>query len=231
MLVASERNLSAGGLGGAGVPAPACVTGVVLCGGKSRRMGLDKALLELAGGPLLERAIGVLAPLASEVVIACGQEPRYAELGHRLALDGAGLEGPLAGLAAGLDAAGTEWVLALACDMPRVSTEEMRGLLAIASASANGAGADVCVFASARGVEPLCAVYRKTCLAPMRAALESGERRATAFWDLPAADGQKLTIERLELQLDAGSDAPHMLVNLNTPEELARERRRQGMEE
>lgn len=228
MLEASERNLSAGRPRGAVVPAPALVTGVVLCGGMSRRMGLDKARLELGDEPLLERAARVLAPLAREVVIACGSEPRYAELGFRLALDDEGVDGPLAGLAAGLAAAGTEWVLALACDMPRVRTEDYRRLLARANAHGAG-GSDVCVYASARGVEPLCAVYRATCLAPMRTALANGERKATGFWNLRGADGRPLAIERIEVELGAddqgGSD---MFYNLNTPEDLARERRRLG---
>ncbi len=228
MLEASKTNMSASRPVGAVVPAPALVTGVVLCGGMSRRMGLDKARLELGDESLLERAVRVLSPLAREVVIACGPEPRYAELGFRLALDGEGVDGPLAGLAAGLEAAGTEWVLALACDMPRVRTEDCRSLLA--HAKAHGAeGSDVCVYASARGVEPLCAVYRATCLAPMRAALADGERRATGFWDLRTADGRPLAIERLQVEL--GPDdavVSDMLVNLNTPEDLARERHRQG---
>ena len=92
------------------------ITGVVLCGGASRRMGQDKATLEVAGERLLDRAVEALSGHVNEVLLACGAEERYADRGLRLALDAGADLGPLGGLGAGLAQARTEWVLLLACD-------------------------------------------------------------------------------------------------------------------
>ena len=98
----------------------------VLCGGRSRRMGRDKALLRLGDQTLLERTVGVLSRLAPRVYLACGAEERYAELGLECVLDRLPDGGPLAGLEAALtrlQADGGGWLGILACDMPRAESE------------------------------------------------------------------------------------------------------------
>lgn len=164
-------------------------------------MGRDKSLLEVRGETLLAHAIGTLEPVASEVLLACGPSERYAEYGRRLVLDRFEDGGPLAGLEAALSASRTEWIVALACDMPRADASTLGRLL-------EREDLDVCFLRTERGVEPLCAVYRRTCLAPMRAALEAGERKVVSF----------LRFGRLQAgdrELDGG-----VAVNLNTPEEF-----------
>ncbi len=190
------------------MPARAALTGVVLCGGRSVRMGRDKSLLEIGGRTLLERAISVLSGIADDVVLACGPLARYEDLGRPLATDAFADGGPLAGLEAGLRRADTEWVAALACDMPRVEPSIFVELLERAQRD----GLDVCFLRTERGVEPLCAVYRKTCLAPMRAALEKGERKVVSFlrFDPKPRVG--------EIALEAS-----LAVNLNTPAEFQAE--------
>jgi molybdopterin-guanine dinucleotide biosynthesis protein A len=190
----------------------AATTGVVLCGGRSLRMGRDKSLLEIGGRTLLERAIAVLEGIgreaASEVLLACGPAERYADLGRPLVLDAYPDGGPLAGIEAGLARARTEWIAALACDMPRAEPSIFDALLERAERD----GLDVCFLRTDRGVEPLCAVYRKTCLAPIRAALETGERKVVSF--LRFEPRPKVG----ELELEEG-----LAVNLNTPAEFEAE--------
>jgi len=188
--------------------------GILLCGGGSVRMGSDKALLDLGGKPLLEYPLALLDELCGSVVLACGSEERYADLGRPLALDAEAGVGPLAGLVAGLSATNAEWSIALGCDMPRVTIE----LLAALMEEAVKSSLDVCAYEDAGGPQPLCAVYRNTCLTPARDALAAGERRLTSFWREP------LRIGRLSGPEDA-------LANLNTPEDLARERARRNAEE
>ena len=92
------------------------VSGVVFCGGRSVRMGSDKALLELEGRSLLEHAVDTLRELTPHVFLATGPAERYAELGLERVLDKTGGAGPLAGLAAALEhacARGSRWLLAL----------------------------------------------------------------------------------------------------------------------
>ena len=82
------------------VPVRMPVGGVVLCGGLSQRMGMDKALARIGERSLLERTIGTLAERTEWVGLACGAEPRYEEFGRPLLLDHTAGEGPLVGLRA-----------------------------------------------------------------------------------------------------------------------------------
>jgi len=193
-------------------------SGLVICGGKSRRMGTDKALVDLAGARFLDRSIAALAPLAAEVVLATGSEPRYPELGLRSVTDTRPDCGPLAGLAAGLEdarRAGREVVLVVACDTPRADARLFRALL---ERLEEGAGADACLLRTPDGLEPLCAVYRTTCSAPALTALDAGRRRMTAFHD----DVTLAFLDLAELPPEVAEARPD--TNVNTPAELEAER-------
>ena len=199
---------------------PMAFLGVVFCGGASQRMGRDKAALPLAGHSLLERATAVLDRVAGSVVLACGPEDRYAELGRPRVLDAAPDLGPLGGLSAALEhlvdssaerPAADPWLAALACDMPRARAEVFEALLA----RARERDADACLLETDGGVEPLYAVYRGTCLAAVRAALAAGERRMISFHDT-------LTVTTLaESELAGGLRS--CAVNVNTPSDYERE--------
>lgn len=199
------------------------VIGVVLCGGASLRMGADKGSLRFGDGELVDRAIGALRGVCDEVVLACGTEERYADRGLRLVMDREGGMGPLEGIAASLESIGAEWAVVLACDLPRVVTEVPKALLA----RARDEDLDACCLESRRGMEPLIAVYRRTCLAPMREALAEGMRRVDSFHGMNRNDGAALRIGGLpegELpEVVRGLDVAH---NLNTPLDLAAERAR-----
>ncbi len=196
------------------------LTGVVLCGGRSVRMGADKASLRLSDTTLLERAAAALSSLARETLLACGSSERYADLGFPLALDACEDGGPLAGLEAGLARARTEWLAALACDMPRAEARVFEALLA----RARERGLDACLLETEKGVEPLCAVYRSTCLEPVRAAIAAGERKVTSFRRFPTASGALPRVGvLLERELPGGLSELGVAVNLNTLEELGAE--------
>ncbi|MDZ4774957.1 MAG: molybdenum cofactor guanylyltransferase, partial [Planctomycetota bacterium] len=122
----------------------------MLCGGRSSRMGSDKAGLAIDGQSFLERALHVLDAVVTDVRIACGPTPRYLEYGRELVLDRAGDLGPLGGLEAALFSTRAEFVLALACDMPRVDSALLAELVDVAIAR----DLDVCVLRSTRGIEP-----------------------------------------------------------------------------
>ncbi|MCZ6598970.1 MAG: molybdenum cofactor guanylyltransferase [Planctomycetota bacterium] len=191
---------------GGGIPATTIGTAVILCGGRSRRMGTDKARLVVGDQTLLERAVAVGDAVAPRVLLACGSEARYGDLGREQLLDrfpagaaGAGAArasavdaartvhdrggGPLAGLEAALTAARSDWVAVLACDMPGVEPPVFERLLQ----SAVERALDLCVLASDAGLEATCGVYHRRCLAAVRSALEAGERKLTSFHDAVAA--------------------------------------------
>jgi molybdopterin-guanine dinucleotide biosynthesis protein A len=190
------------------------VLGVVLCGGKSARMGTDKALIPLGSSTMLERAATTLAELTPRVVLACGASERYAELGLPLVVDRYLGAGPLAGLEAALASAvvaGEDWLVALACDLPRVRPSVLANLLSRARED----DLDACFFETELGLEPLCAVYRATCLPSVRAALDAGERKMIAFLQHATASGELPRIATVRADAFVGD-----LVNVNSPADV-----------
>jgi molybdopterin-guanine dinucleotide biosynthesis protein A len=150
--------------------------GFVVAGGRSRRMGRDKALLPWAGGTLLDHAIGRLRAVGADVRLLSGEEPRYLDRGLPVHTDTTPGAGPLGGLLAALNAAAPRAVLLLAVDMPFVTPELLRSLQDAL------AGHDAAVPVIGAAAEPLCAAYGAACREPVLAALGRGERRMTDFW-------------------------------------------------
>jgi molybdopterin-guanine dinucleotide biosynthesis protein A len=201
------------------------LTLLVLAGGRSTRMGQDKAWLELDGTPLIERSARRLTDLVSEVVFAVGDpanadDPRYAALAARLpvparlATDLHPGSGPLAGLEAGLAAATNDLVFAVATDMPFVHP----ALVTLLVSQAEGYDAVIPLTPgdAAAEPEPLHAVYRRACLPAIQAALAAGRRRAVAF----LADVHVRYVAPEELApLDPQFRS---FANINTPDEWAR---------
>lgn len=138
------------------------VSGLILAGGLSQRFGLDKALAEVEGVPMITRVYNALAPLCSEILISVGSEPRTYELPGpaRRITDRVPRAGPLGGLDAGLAEATTPWVLAVACDMPHLTTDVLRAVI-----EARRPSLDVVVGSTPDGrLQPLCACYLRTVL-------------------------------------------------------------------
>jgi molybdenum cofactor guanylyltransferase len=154
------------------------IEGFVLAGGKSSRMGRDKALLEIAGKPLLKRAAELLEPLTASVTLI-GKPQRYSHLGLPVLADRWPGEGPLGGIVTALETSRALWCLILACDMPFLTPEWLTWLVERAVALEGMDAADAVVPESARGLEPLCAAYRITCAVPLAAAFARGGRKVT----------------------------------------------------
>ena len=190
------------------------VSAALLTGGASSRMGEDKARLEIAGQSAAVRLAGRLAALFEDVLLVGGEPPADAP-GRRVA-DGAGPRSALRGLVAALAAARSERVVVLATDLLGVTPELLLALVAAPEA-------DVVAPRSARGPEPLCALYRREpVLAEARRRLDAGR---LALHELLAA----LRVHWLEGDdLAALDPAGAALANVNTPDELARFRARAG---
>jgi molybdopterin-guanine dinucleotide biosynthesis protein A len=95
--------------------------GIVLAGGASRRMGTDKALLDLRGVPMIRRVLDALAVCCVDLLVVAKEPSAYASLGVRVVLDEAEAQAPLVGVCAGLRATTVPWAFVAACDLPFVS--------------------------------------------------------------------------------------------------------------
>jgi molybdopterin-guanine dinucleotide biosynthesis protein A len=188
---------------------PSGVSAVVLAGGQSRRLGVDKSLLLLEGRPLLVRTLDRLAPISEDLIVVTNHPRRYEHLGlaARLVPDERPGVGSLMGIYSGLKAAHHGHALVVACDMPFLSLPLLRHLLALAP------GYDVVIPRLGDDVEPLHAVYGKACLPAMERVLAQGRRRIVAFFD----DVRVRYVTAAEI---APLDPQHLsFVNVNTPQD------------
>src|SRR5258708_22440353 len=143
------------------------VAGFVLVGGRSSRMGRDKALLPAGSRTLVEQIADAVGQACGSITLI-GPPERYAFLGLPVMPDAAPGLGPLGGLCTALRATRAEWNLMVACDMPGLTSEFLRELIQ----AAVRAGKDCLVPETDRGLEPLCAVYHARVLRAAEAALE-----------------------------------------------------------
>jgi molybdenum cofactor guanylyltransferase len=184
------------------------VSAAIMAGGKSIRMGQDKAWIELDGEPLIRRVARVLAEVADEVIVVAN-DPRYEALGLTVVRDRYPQGGALGGIATGVGAATYDTVIVAACDMPFLSAELWRLVLGHAGE------ADVVIPRVAGEYETMHALYAKACLPHMARAIAENRLRVISFFDAVSVKA----IDEPELRtVDPTFRA---FTNVNTPEELA----------
>lgn len=157
-------------------PVIPAVTGVILAGGQSSRMGSNKALLPFQGGRFIEAIHRQFAELFPEVLLVTNNPEQYDFLPCRKVGDIYPGLGALAGLQAGLQHAANPHIFAVACDMPWLNNLLIRRLADLRHA------ADVVIPQGENGLEPLHALYGKGCLGPMAEALAADRRRIVSFF-------------------------------------------------
>jgi molybdopterin-guanine dinucleotide biosynthesis protein A len=181
--------------------------GLVLAGGESRRLGRDKARLELGGATLPERGAERLGAACAEVALADGG--RALVPGRPSLADGEG-RGPAAGILGGAAAYPGRPLLVLACDLPCVPA-------ALLAELARSGDSDWTVPRWAGGIEPLCALYRPATLAALAGRVAAGR------YDLHGLAAAGLAVRYLEGdELARFGDPREVFLNLNTPEDLER---------
>jgi molybdopterin-guanine dinucleotide biosynthesis protein A len=189
------------------------MSGLILAGGQSLRMGQDKATLVFDGEPLLARVARLLGHACDEILVASGDGTRLEAFGLPQVADVVPDAGPLGGLVAGLERATNPLVAAVAVDMPFVSAPLLRALAHLWTVE------DAIVPVTDRGPEPLHAVYARAAAVPLRRRLDDGVfalRRALAtlrmrFVDEPVwreADPSGGFARNLNAPADLGETAP-----------------------
>lgn len=191
------------------------VSAAILAGGRARRLGgADKASLTVGRARIIDRQLAALSAVADDIRIVCNDPGRYADLGIRVIADAIPGAGPLGGIYSALLDAAHEHVLIVACDLPFVTAALLERL---AAESLGWPETDAVVPRSARGLEPLCAVYRRRCAAAARRRIEQGTLQAAGLLE-------DVRARILEPDALAPYDEGALFENVNTPHDHQRAR-------
>lgn len=179
------------------------ITGVILAGGKSSRMGTDKGFLKLNGKLFIEHIIAVLTPFVSEIIIV-SNHPEYDNFKLKRVPDFVENAGPLAGVYSGLLASKTENNLVLSCDIPLINSEILAELVRqIDDVS------EIIQIESNGKTMPLISVYNKSCETVFSSLLNQGERRL------------RFAVNQCKVKnILLNKEQEKRVSNINTPEQL-----------
>ena len=184
------------------------MTGLALAGGRSGRMGANKALLEFGGVRIIERLLRTIRPLSPEIVIVANDPDTYADLGVPVWPDRIPEKGALGGIYTAVFHSTFPQTFCIACDMPFPNRAVIAYLRDLAF------GYDVVVPRTADGYQPLHAVYSKTCLPHMEAMIHADRLKIDRLFP-----GVRVrTVEEEELR--PMDPSLRCFVNVNTREEL-----------
>jgi molybdopterin-guanine dinucleotide biosynthesis protein A len=187
--------------------------GIILAGGKGRRLGREKAWVELEGSGLLQRTVSNLEFLNSEIVIvkAPGAElpPLSSSVNLKIVQDSVTGKGPLAGIIAGLESSKYSHNLVIACDMPLVNLDLLKYIVSVAM------DYDATVpRLEQQLLEPLQAVYSKNCITEIRKLLAQDILKV----DILFSSVRTRFIEKAEIER---FDPAHLsFMNINTPDDF-----------
>lgn len=147
------------------------ITGIILSGGKSTRMGEDKGLIKIKGKTFVELVIDAITPLVDKVLIVSNYSV-YDQFGCQRIKDAINNAGPLAGLYTGLKHSESDYNLVLSCDIPLIKTHILKKIVSV-----NYNNYDVVQVQSGEKTMPLIALYKKQCQALCLQLLNKNEKR------------------------------------------------------
>lgn len=179
------------------------ITGIILAGGKSSRMGTDKAMLKLNDKSFMQHVIEALKPLVNDIIIV-SDNPEHDKLHLVRVTDIIKNEGPLVGLYSGVSHSNTTYNLVVSCDVPFITTEVLNQLI-----TNHEKEFDVVQLESQNKSMPLTALYNNQCTTQIKDLLDSGERRVRAAVS-------QLKVKTIKLN-DHSSNA---VTNINTKEQF-----------
>ena len=189
---------------------------VLLAGGRSRRMGVDKATLLVSGEPLWKRQLRVISDLRPGAVwVSARTVPSWCPAEIEVVTDKPPSRGPLSGIVAGLRRLQSSHLLVLAIDLPQMTTEHLRNLCALARP-----GTGVIPF-HGDYFEPLCAIYPVDALVAAETALTSGDVSLQHF-------AQSLLLKSQVQVYELASEERPLYLNMNTPSDVPERMRELG---
>jgi molybdopterin-guanine dinucleotide biosynthesis protein A len=188
------------------------LSGVVLTGGQSQRMGRRKAFMQLDGQTLISRVLDKLSRLCNELIVSTNDVEPYQDLPVRVVPDVIRGRGALSGIHASLAAMRNERALVVAVDMPFLSLSLLRFMAAVSP------GYDVVVPRMGEYYEPLHAVYSVDCLASIEQLVASGPQRIVSLY-------QRVRVREVTEGQVRLFGAELSFFNLNTPDDWAEAQR------
>ena len=190
------------------------LTGVILAGGQSKRLGQDKRLLKFGGRTSVERVLDVFKGLFDEVLVVADKAEPFRSMGLPVVVDLIPGRATLGGLYTGLHYATSDRIFAAACDMPWISPQAVRVVLAEADR------ADIVIPDLDGRLQPMHAVYSKACLPRLQALVAASRLKVQELCEDPA-----LRVHRISASAFLPVDPElRSFFNINTPEDLARAR-------
>jgi molybdopterin-guanine dinucleotide biosynthesis protein A len=192
------------------------MTAVVIAGGQSRRIGVDKAFVEIGGRYLIERVLDVIVPLFSHIFINSNMSIAYQELGFPVITDIERNKGALGGIYTGLAHAKTEYVFCVACDMPLLNQDLIRHM------TENVNGFDALIPKTPDGFHPLHAIYSKCCMTGIEELLQQNTLKISKLF--PKIRSRHMTEEQIA-HFDPNFES---FLNVNTWQDVERARERWG---
>lgn len=184
------------------------LTGIILSGGKSARMGRDKAFIEFDGVPIIQRIYDIFQKLFNEIIIVANQKELYSSFQATIVSDIILNYGALGGLYTGLFYSSSSYSFCVACDMPFLKESLIHFLIQRADES------DVIVPRTFDGLQPLHAIYSKNCLRSIQKLIDMGKYKIIDFYPMV---NTKIIEESEFIHLDVTRES---FINVNTPEEL-----------
>lgn len=181
------------------------ITGIILSGGKSSRMGSDKALLKIDDNDLLSRAIEVCQSVCTDIIIS-SNNPKHEKTGHRIVPDEVQNCGPMGGIYSCLKKSATNWNFVLSVDAAFVEVEFIEFLMTEIG------NFDALVPVHSAGKEPLIALYHRNCLPEIEEMLEVSDFKMRKLFS-------KINVKYVDAQYWV-EKFPRLFVNLNKPSDL-----------
>lgn len=182
----------------------------ILAGGKSKRMGQNKALLKLNGISILQRVINTVNPLTNDLFLVTNSPDIYHDFALPMVPDIIPHKAALGGIYTAIEHAKNDWVFVVACDMPLLNPK------AITFLADQRQGADIVVPLIETNPETLHAFYKKSCLPAIEKPLQNNNLKIIGFFDdVSVKYIDKQMLKPITTNFD-------FLINLNTPQELNR---------
>lgn len=186
------------------------MTGIILVGGKSRRMGQDKAFMSVGGRQVFRRILDVFETLFNEVLIVTNMEGRFAGYGYPEVVDLIPDSGPMGGIYTGLYYSKSKSVFVASCDLPFIHPSPVKSIIVESDKY------DIVVPDIDGRLHPLHAAYSKRCIPYIIKRLENKEMNITRFIN----ETGELTVKKIQMS-ESGTEElwKQTVYNMNTPEE------------